>query len=286
MQNFKNLKQELAITETLGQITNIYEEIYLMRVRQTRGAVLQNRNFMESLRDVFTEVKLLYGGVLLQNRKMLQARKGPNSKQNVAVLLSSSKKFTGEVTQRVFLAFSEYARQNRCDLVVVGKSGYDLFKGSASAMPEQRALYFEDLGASLLLPILRQYATVSLFYGKFVSLVKQEANTQTVKEVDYSSLAKQRSAKSAKSFIVEPEVATVADFFEQELFDAFYRQAAQESTLASLGSSIAQLEEATNNTEERLGYLHQANRRQNRLAANRRQLNTLPSVVFAAEGGL
>jgi len=70
------------------------------------------------------------------------------------------------------------------------------------------------------------------------------------------------------------------------LFDAFYRQAAQESTLASLGSSIAQLEEATNNTEERLGYLHQANRRQNRLAANRRQLNTLPSVVFAAEGGL
>ena len=104
MQNFKNLKQELAITETLGQITNIYEEIYLMRVRQTRGAVLQNRNFMESLRDVFTEVKLLYGGVLLQNRKMLQARKGPNSKQNVAVLLSSSKKFTGEVTQRVFLA--------------------------------------------------------------------------------------------------------------------------------------------------------------------------------------
>lgn len=278
MQNTKSINQEVLITETLQQITKIYEEIYLIKVKKTRDLVLRNRVFIDSLNAVFNDVKLVYGGFLLKNPKQLALRQTEHN-QTAAVLLSSSKKFAGEVNRQVFQTFYNYVKQNDCDVLIIGKSGHDLFL-EYGAVKNYR--YFDTVDDPTLLPILHDFATVRLFYGKFFSLVRQVEANSVIREIDYSHLAKPGLATSAKSFLFEPSVETVAAFFEQELFDAFFRQSSKESILATLGSSISELEEATNNMDDRLLKLRLSRRHAQHRLANRRQLNILPSILFAA----
>lgn len=273
MQNSKNIKQEIVVTTSLGQITKAYEEIYLMKIRKTREAVLKNRNFIDSLLAVFTDVKLVYGGVLLANPKLLKERLAKTSQRQVAVLFSSNKRFSGGVTQKIFGAFFEAIKDGKSDIVIIGKNGLDLFHQQAGSLMYR---YFDSLDQPELLPTLREYSTVNLFFGKFLSLIKQVENTETIKETDYTKL---KPGTTEKKFIFEPTLESVVGFFEQELFDAFFRQASQESILATLGGSISELEDANNHTEVKLQYLQRRARHYNRLAANRKQLNLMPSII-------
>lgn len=280
MQNAKKIGQEVLITEALGQITRVYEEVYVMKIKKTRDAVLRNRYFVDSLTQVFAGIKELYGAALLKDPAALKARLAGNKKA-VAVLLSANKKFSGELTPKVFSSFYKHIQKSSDEVVVVGKAGRSLLTQQGWKKPYQ---FFDLPDDPALLKLVDSYATVNVFYGRFVSLINQTDSKLVIKEIDYSHLAKgSPSGFREQNFIFEPSLPAVVHFFEKELFAAFFRQASQEFSLASLGSSISQLEAAVNNAEERLIKLKQTQRRLARVAENRRRQSVLPSIVFSWE---
>jgi len=277
MRTIKRLNDEVSAVETLGKVTQIFEEVYASRMQKVRSSVLNNRYFMENILTVFSQVKSSFKR---EGVKLLE-----KNGRSVAVLITANKKFSGNLDLEVFFSFYNFIRQNECDVIITGALGklyYEQKGAFRSYMYFNRpeGLYkVEDLKP--ITDVLIKYDKVDVFYGKYYNLIKQ-GSTATNITGDITEFNRRLMGRSVseKQFLFEPSAYDIFSFFELQLFASFFNQTTQESYLADLGTRLFEMETATLNSEKALKMLYPKVRRLKRRAENNKQLMSFAGISF------
>ncbi|MEI6533226.1 MAG: F0F1 ATP synthase subunit gamma [Candidatus Roizmanbacteria bacterium] len=285
MLNKKRVREEIDYTNTLKMIVQAYEEIAVMKMQRVRKSVISARSFMESIVEVFADVKSSYRRKILEIMKR-NKNQGKNTfstivknGKNANVFLSANAKLYGDIITKVFREFQKHIDED-VDLVVVGKLGRDLMHEYGV---KKQFLYFDmpDDAVSLenLKPViyhLINYEKINVFYGKFESIVNQEASVANVtgdQAIDF-----RQDTKATNEFLYEPSLNKLMNFFETQVFTSLFRQTASEFQLARYASRIKSMEDILVNIDNHGRQLKQEERRVKRAIGNKKQYEVVAGI--------
>ncbi len=283
----KEIEEEIAQLNTLKILVAVYEEIASRRMKKTRDSVLRNRDFLKEINEIFEQVRLSYAhevNLLAKERGKLGKEKitflAHNAK-TVVVLLSANTGLYGEIVPKTFRLFIDDIRREDLEVTLVGRYGRALFM---SEEPERPFTYFDlpDHGKNTeqinrIIKHIVQYEEIRVYYGEFINIVKQVPDKLTIS----AEISLKEGGGPEILYLFEPSLENILMFFETEIFASLFDQAIQEGQLAKFASRVMAMEKANENIKKNLSRLHISKLRAKHLSANRKQLNSLASVLVA-----
>jgi F-type H+-transporting ATPase subunit gamma len=259
MRTEKYIKDDLGDMSGFLNMIEAYEEISAIRMRKVKKSVLARRDFLLGLNEAFSYI--IYS--FYTYRKLMKKKAGSDilntNGRSVMVLLSSNTGLYGDIILKTFSLFNEDAKKidNKTDIVVTGRLGRKLFDTSG---PKKEYKYF-DLSDSVttedsvkdLLNYITNYTNVTVYHGVFKSILTQDPQKTylTGKVMDIESNLKGYDA----SFIFEPSVEEVAEYFEKQILSLIFEQSLFESSLSKFASRMVNLDVAASNISTRLSSL-------------------------------
>src|SRR5438045_1927164 len=126
MEEKHKLAEEINLAQSLQMLATAYEEISVMKMRVVRDKVLHTREFLDSLSDVFVNVKTSYKHKLEEapqpsgSQKILQFSTHQTNGKEIFVLLSAKNKLYGDIAVKTFLLFQEKLKTTNADIAIVG----------------------------------------------------------------------------------------------------------------------------------------------------------------------
>jgi len=280
----KQIKEELKNLDSLKDLIRAYEQIASTRMKKTRESVLFTRQYMDSISQIFNEVRFAYRD---SAKKFLRKRSGnkltflAHNGKKVAVLLSANTGLYGEIVRSTFDKFAEEIKSTDSEATIVGRQGLSLY---IQTFPERPYSFFEipDQNITLkdLTPLIKhivQYEEIHVYHGKFISVVSQKADMLAVSA--QINLAGSANQKPQKSYLFEPSLENILMFFETEIFASVFEQAVRESELAKYASRVLAMDKADLNIQNRTKSLELEKMRVEHAVSNKKQLNSLPAIV-------
>lgn len=275
----KKTKEQLSILEV---VTRAYSEIASMNMKRTRDDVLSNRDFLADLATVFDDVRLSFAEELQKTKK----KKGgeeitflSHNGKTVSVLLSSNSGLYGKIVAETFNLFAQEVAKNKTEVTIVGRQGLALF---TAAFPGKAHTYFdvEDKNVdqhtfSQFARHIVEYDEIHLFYGKFHNIVKQQPDMLPINsKIDLTT-----GDRKAVKFLFEPNITSIIQFFERELFASLLTQTMQESNLAKYASRVIAMDEASSRITQERKKMTQLEMALLHREANKKQLNVVSSLM-------
>jgi F0F1-type ATP synthase gamma subunit len=270
-------KQILAEREGLLGLKNlveVYQEVAAARMQKVRGAVLQSRMFMQGLLTVFKRVRAAYKK-LPERPKFTRRLNG----RTVAVFVSANAGLYGDIVDRTFGHFSTYVRQNKSDVVILGRLGVKMM---ADGMPEVLYNYFDfsdetiDMESfDMIMRYLIQFEQIVVFHGQFKTILSQDP---TMTPVSGEALEVKTTDDGEVAYLFEPSVEDIARIFEGEILASIFEQTLHESMLAKFASRMLTLDRSIDSIEKRLTKVKSEERIINHKIRNRKQLNTISGI--------
>lgn len=261
MKNLKNIVSDREVVRSIGEITQAYQEISVIKMQRIRSGVMKTRAFAESLADIFFDVKSSYKKQIeeyLGERKKgfhfpfhhaQPVQSEPKKEQEALVFLGANTRLHGDIINRTFQSFVEELKKSpTASLVLVGRVAKDLYE---SAGLQKAYTFFEtrdEMPLESVLPVvyhLKQFQKITVFYGQFFSIMRQEPHASSVS--GDQPLRDIPEENQDKKFLFEPSLEKILYFFETQVFGALFTQTMQEGQLARLGSRIVAMEQAQNN---------------------------------------
>lgn len=288
MEEKHKLAQEISLASSLQILATAYEEISTMKMRAARDSVLHTRNFLSALSAVFVNVKSSYKNKVSQentkgknNDPTLQFSTHKSNGQEIFFLLSATNKLYGDINAKTFQLFRERMEQSpNVAIAIIGRTGKELFE---SLYPQREYTYFDlpDVVSSVemlkpLISLMLQYEHVTVFYGRFVNIVNQEAVASSISGDE--PLEQQQAPAKEFGFIIEPSIEEVLQFFETQIVSSLFKQTLVEAELARLASRIKAMEQAIIFINTRLTNLSAAEKRAKRNFENRKQLERVSGI--------
>lgn len=291
MQHKKAIQEEVDFTRTFRIIAQSYQEIAVMKMKKVRFSVLSTRDFLNKLSQVFFEVKQAYKKKLADvkikkhintNKTEKQTKTSVKKLKSVFVLLSANTKLYGSIINRIFNLFIEKTKNTDGDIIIIGRVGRDLYEEQDSKKPY---FYYEIPDAQItveqLKPIMFRlilYETVNVFFGAFENVLTQRAMIANIS--GDSSFDTNVDSKKVPQvyYLFEPTVEHIYHFFENLIATSLFSQTVYETELARLGSRILVMEEAQANVVGKLRKLRSSERKINRLADNKKQIERLAGM--------
>lgn len=288
MGTLKTIKHHQLFASQLYGLVDITQSIAVMRMQQVRQSVLVTRTYMEGIIDIFKEIRRSHKKEV---EKIIAARgklpqTGPKTKRrdSISILLSPSGKFSGQLVKKVFADFTQFVKETKCDVAIVGKTGKELISQTSDlgVTPQFFELDLEhptrEEIAVLLFHVL-EYENITVFTGKFQSLVTQVPTAYNV--TGYETLFQQPASEAeSHEFLFEPKLDEIITFFVAQVTATLLRETLEESKLANLGSRIVTLESSRSGINQEIGRLGRVARRLKRRSDSRKQSNRLSSMRF------
>jgi ATP synthase F1 gamma subunit len=251
----KQIKAEFDGLMSLKGLVEVYEEVASSRMQKVRTAVLQSRQFLEGLLEVFKRVKAVY----LRNPEIMVSNRPRNGK-TVAVFVSANSGLYGDIVDRTFDIFADSVKKGNQDIVVLGKLGLKMVNDK---LPGRLFNYydFSDEGVDvdsfqMIMRYLMQFEKILVFYGKFKTILYQEPVVTSVSgDADVAVtdvVVGPEGKKMAKQYLFEPSVEEIAKVFNGEILASIFEQTLHESQLAKFASRMLALDNAEANIEKRL----------------------------------
>lgn len=286
MQNKKIILTEIELVASFKVLAEAYEEISVMKMQRVRSSVLRTRDFLAQLSEVFDDVKVSYEKYILsllkqkKDSKVIRFSTGNKTGTSISVFISANGKLYGDITQKVFRYFIESIRNKYSDIVIVGRTGRDLYDESGNKKVYR---YFEipDLDVKLehlkeLIDYILKYENVEVFYGSFVNIVSQKAMLSRI--TGEVSAQKETREPHELKFLFEPTLEKLFQFFQTQFTASLFKQTVHESHLSSLASRITAMEEALTNIDVRLVDLDREKNKIRRLTSNKKQNQTMSGI--------
>jgi F-type H+-transporting ATPase subunit gamma len=283
----KTITREIQDLENLKTLADAYAEISSIRMKKTRGRVIQSREFLADIQDIFKDLQASYRAQFLSLAKRKGLKKGQkitflsHNGKGVAVFISANTAFYGDLTKKVFNKFAKDIREKNLEATIVGNLGLNMFR---ETFPDRSYSYFNlpDYGfdrdkMAELIRHLVQYEEIHIYYGKFKSLVNQvPAKLVISAETPIEETEKDR--KIVK-YLFEPSLEEILMFFETEMFSSVFEQTISESQLAKFSSRMLAMDKAGEKISKNLAEVKTNNLRLSHSITNKKQLEFLSSVV-------
>lgn len=269
-----DLKQEIEVFDTFGAFTETHEAIAAFRIQHLRHSVVENRNFLTEISDIYNLVKYFYtsfegkkpdtkpkGGLLNLVKGKSRAKEDKTrtflnkNGKNIVILLSSNTGFYGGVLKNLFTDFVSFVSTNKADIAIVGKAGKIMYEEEMKINPiiPRQFSYFdlddekpEDSDISKIISFAKDYDSIVVHYVQFFSVLTQiPYNTNIAGEVGLLG-----EAEKSTLYIFEPSYEDILTFFETQILEAIFRQKVYEHQLARYGGKLVAMDDAVTSTKE------------------------------------
>jgi len=265
-----NIINTIQFISSLKELVQTYEQIHLLKINKTRTNVLKSREYITGMSVIFSEIKLAH----LKTQTSLPTTQN----KDVAILFTAKQKFSGDINPKIYKKFTDFISKNsQTDIIIIGPYGKSRFEGSPLKKEYQ---YFDidenkdQIDLDALKPITNKllgYQRVHIFHGQFVNFLKQIETVSYLPQPDNDN-------NNLQAFIFEPTLTSLISHFENNILSSLFKQTAQESHLAQIGSRIQALEQAQKNISDYLISLQIQKRRALRRKRNKKQLATLSGM--------
>ncbi len=263
-----------------------HEEIAVNNMRKIRSAVINRRDFLSEIVQLYKEVKRSYKReveMLLSGKKKIK-----NSPINlfkkidktVCVLLSTNANLYGDITKNIFNLFKDFILKEKSDVVIVGKIGKRFFEIEAPGSP---FTYFEIPDTvtenTLFQPIVEhiiQYEKVVVFHSRYETLLEQKPTAFVITERQLDTAENKIQVR----YLFEPSIDKVTEYFEKEIFASIFDQTMNESQLSKFASRMATLDTASENIKKALKTLYLKKNQIHHQTVNKQQLNSIARVAM------
>lgn len=286
MLNKKDVLEEIERLSGVKILVQAYEEIAASRMRKIRQSVLQTRDFLTGLTEIYKDVQSSYKNeiVILMKKKNKGKKKLSLIERNgktVAVLTSANSGLYGDIIKKTFFLFLDYVKKNETDIVVIGKLGKTYLEEQNF---KKKYTYFDlpDSGVNQkdltkITSEIINYERILVFYGQFQTVVTQNATMTSISDNDLQAGIKE--TKKVK-YIFEPSLEKIMAFFEKEIFASIFEQSMHESQLAKFASRMVSLDKATGSINDNLKKVELEKRITTHRAANRKQMEALSGMAL------
>lgn len=308
MTTTQQIVEEIERLFGLKDMVESYEEIAATRMRRIRDSVLQTRDFLSGINDVFHNVQDSYKRELerlLKHKKVLskgQLASGQKATflnrngKKVFVLLSANTGLYGGIIRKTFNMFLENIKQEqtssgegKTDIVVIGKLGKAMFEDERINIhaaffdfPDNKIDY--DIFKKIMEHVL-QYETILVFHGQFQTVITQKPivtnlSGENLKQSSPNSTptTSSTSPTSPIRYLFEPSLEKTMAFFEKEIFSSIFEQTLHESELSKFSSRMVVLDQAVDNIRGRISKVEIQKRRLKHSKENKKQLSRLSGM--------
>ncbi len=252
MKQPREVEQEQASTQTLSELTGVFEGLASMRIAQIKNQVLQATQFFDELWHIYTQLRV--------DAKFRFGRS--QSEQSVLnkdlfILITAEGGLTGDIDQKLVNWMLTQFNKDKHDIIVIGHHGAMQLAQAGVGFKKYFKLPIKDrdINVSPLIKQIQRYNTTSVFYQQYISLMVQD-----VKRIEVSS-AIQEQGKTAsnideiiteKTYIFEPSTFAVVDHIERSMMHIALSQLILESKLAQYASRFRAMSVAHENAHRRV----------------------------------
>jgi F0F1-type ATP synthase gamma subunit len=283
----KQVKKELEKNLALQGLTETYEDVAVSRMQVIRHDVLQTRQFLDGVSEIYAIAKTAYLKQLAlvlskkQREKDLQFIR--RNRKNVAVLISANHSLLGNIVLQTYKVYMDLMVKMDCDHVVLGKVGSYLVS-SARPSVQFTEFPFDDYTAdeSMLKPIIdniSQYEKIIVVYPRFVSVLRQ------VPQVDDISggVVIEQSLEQQKNYFFEPTSRDVMAYFEGQIIGSLFRQKILEAMLARYAARLTIMDSANQTVKKIVMVNERLKVTTDRRESNKKMLNSFAGLALWGE---
>lgn len=283
----KEANSQLDYLANLRSILETYEEIAATRMGRIRSTVLKSRDFLFEINLIFQQIKTSYKNEikLLMKRKKIKDPKQltflARNNKTLQILISANTGLYGEIIRKTYNIFIENVKKEKCDVAIIGKIGYQLFKDEKINAP-LNYFYFPDdkMDYEILKKLIEyiiQYQKVLVFYEKFNNVISQEP---IITNISGDPLPWEEGRVSSAKYFFEPSLEKIMEFFEKEIVGSIFEQSLMESQLAKFASRMVSLDTASENTKNRLKLINLEKERIKHRDINRSQVEKFSTMLL------
>lgn len=277
----KEGKSRIADLTAIQDITNTYEQVAAMRMRRVKDTIVQNRDFYESLSEIYFETQRCYQENLTREKKYVSRYSNGVGGGNVVVLLTANTGLYGKVVKEIYSQFVKDNVNSKNDLVIVGEQGRRWIQNQ---YPTVHYKYFNlsdgtdnlDKQIRPIYDCISKYANITVYHGIFKNIMEQPVTvTKITPNPD-----KNDGKGETLLFLFEPTIDKVLTFFEEQLLYSFFDQTIHESALAKYGSRMLGLDSASQNVSNILKQTMFLSTKVKHATQNRKQLELVYSSTL------
>jgi ATP synthase F1 gamma subunit len=280
MRSNKKLQNEIGGLTTLGGVVESYQEIAALRMRRVKKSVLQNREFLAGLNDIYGQVSSQYKDSLPRLKKNKRIEIRPTINKTVSVLLSANTGLYGDIVKKTYDLFIEDMSKSDSDVVIVGRYGRKAYESSTVNKPFQYYDY-SDSGKDIentrrILEYILKYENIDIYHGFFKDILSQVPLKTSITGTNMFTSSEEGSEHIRS--IYEPSIEEVLTFFEKEILSSLFEQSTYETSLSKYASRMVSLDYAMENIRVRLKQTDFKIRKLKHTLADRNQLSLLTGI--------
>ncbi len=276
------LQADIDLINTLKTVTQVYQEIAVMKMQKVRGSVLVTRDYYTKLSEIFYDVKRSYNKEL---KKLLAKEKKKTHKVDketrLSILLSPNTKLYGEIVYKVVRHFINDIKKNNDEITIIGKLGKELFTNEQLSRPYT---YFEIPDSEIRMDDLRAiishistFDKINVYYPKFENIVSQRSATESVSGDEPMNKGEDLNYRE-RVYLFEPNLNSILLYFKTQMISSLFKQTVHESQLARFASRVRAMEEALDNINVQAKELYSRQNKIKKLLENKKQIERLSGI--------
>lgn len=200
-------------------------------MKSARDALRQNKEFYDDIKILYKEVR---SGA--EKSRLLES---DQSKDLISIALTSNRRFYGTQNIDIVKEFLEDISRKKTDAMVIGLTGQTYLRGVEANKPIEMMLFKDDYPSAKevyrLLDKVKQYRKVLLYHPFYVNLMTQRP---TSTDITYTPSEEEIKETAKKSYIFEPELKQILNFFETHVRFLLFRRSLLEVELARTSARL------------------------------------------------
>ena len=236
----KQIQDIIKEAEGLRNLTQVLTEVSSLRLKRIRSQV-------EGARTFFMEISSLYGLV-----KSMSTARLPDRHGTVSILLTSNFRFNGHLNNNIIRFFINQTSQLKTDRIIIGSLAKQIFKSTENVIPAVYFSFQKDIPTEQelmkLVEKISDYNQILVFYTEFKTVLLQLPTIKDITQTQKKAL--QNLSKTKSSFILEPELTKILQFFDTHVKIVLLRQAFLEAELSRVATRLITMDQAQSNAQE------------------------------------
>src|SRR3989338_3272994 len=244
MQTMGQIRQTLEDSQSMKMVAQAYTEIAAMKLQKIRSGIEKNRSFFQEVLAVYRVVK-----VAALKANIAEASK---TKDTLSILLTSNKRFYGDLENRLIEFFIENTSKFPTDRVIVGTTAKEYLGSTNFSLPYQVFIPKDDLPLMeemvQIARILTDYQQILVYYPRMQSVLVQHPHVVDLLQHPPESFLE--SSGHTFNYIFEPEIQMMMSFFNGQVTLLLLEQTFLESELARTAARLISMDKAQVNAGE------------------------------------
>ncbi len=235
----QDLLKQLNEIATIESLTEVFESIASLRIRQVKDRVVSSKKF-------FTELWLIYSQLRVDPKERLksQAKNSTKKDKNAIIIITSMGSLSGDIDKKIIDRVLSDIDRKRDDIIVIGARGVVLL--AEHKVKPTKVFDLPDITKSIdVSPIIRlidQYKNTIVYYQTFISLALQDVGKIELL-LAARQLGDEQKDDNNKSdliytgdYLFEPSLEEVISYLESMMLGVALTQVILESRLAQYAS--------------------------------------------------